>query len=128
MKKIATTAVMVALLIGSATGCTAQTPEPEQTQLGRISTIDELKDAFIDAGGVCNWKQTDVVTDATASGECSDQTVLMLFADMDEKEELVSFLSEGSISEPTILVGENWVINSPEAEDMQGALGGEWVD
>ncbi|MGA6128854.1 MULTISPECIES: hypothetical protein [unclassified Microbacterium] len=122
---------MAALLIGTTAGCSAQSAQPQETEqqeLGRISTIDELKDAFIDAGGVCNWKQTDVVTDATASGECSDQTVLMLFANTDEKDELVSFLSEGTISEPTLLVGENWVINSPEAEAMQETLGGDWID
>lgn len=125
-----TGAAVLALLIS---GCSAAAPQaaptPTSIAIGKASTIEDVRDAFIDAGGVCNWEQTDVVKAATASGECSSHTVIMLFSDRSERETVVSnlqqFKLEGGL---TLLVGENWVINSPEAEDMQSQLGGEWVD
>jgi hypothetical protein len=121
-------ALVVALAGCSAPGATA-TPTPTTQALGKVSAIDEVRDAFIEAGGVCNWEQTDQVTAATASGECSSKTVIMLFDDRAERETVVTNLQTLKMtdSDLTLLVGENWVINSPDAEAMQDELGGEWV-
>lgn len=124
--------VAAAALLLALTGCTsapAADPTPTSAELGKVSTVEEVRDAFIDAGGVCNWKQTDRVTVATASGECSSKTVIMLFDDRSDRETVVSNLQALKLddSELTLLVGENWVINSPDAETMASTLGGEWV-
>lgn len=124
---VASTALLLAL-----TGCTgapAADPTPTPTELGKVSTIEQVRDAYIDAGGVCNWEQTDVVTAATASGTCSSSTVIMLFTDRTERETVVANLRAFKMDDRdlTLLVGENWIINSPEAEDMQSELGGEWL-
>lgn len=133
-KKLAALTVAVLLSL-SAAGCAATetesptpTPSPTATGLGKVSTIDELRDAFIAEGGVCNWNQTDVVRDATASGDCSDQTVLSIYADVADRDLVVDRLVSFGLDELTLLVGDNWIINSPEAESMQPALGGEWID
>lgn len=126
-------ALIVALGL-TLTGCSAassaeSTPTPTVAPLGKVTSIDTVRDAFMDAGGVCNWKQTDKVTVATASGECSKDTVIMLFTDREDRETVVTNLQSLRLDghELTLLVGENWIINSPEAEAMQDELGGEWV-
>jgi len=129
MRTHAFTLVAAVLLLA---GCAAEpesTPTPTSVALGRASTIEQVRDAFIHAGGVCNWEQTDQVIAATASGECSDSTVIMLFDDRADRETVVSGMQSLRMEDRrlTLLVGENWVINSAEAEDMQTNLGGEWV-
>ena len=113
----------------SAGSSVTSTPTPTTQPIGKASTIDEVRDAFIAAGGVCNWTQDDRVTVATASGVCSDSTVIMLLDDRSDREKMVSNLQSLKLADRdlTLLVGENWVINSPSAEDMQAELGGEWV-
>lgn len=114
------------LLIVPLVSCVAQ------GGLGKVSTIDEVVDAFTAAGGVCNWKQDDVVDEAVASGNCSDAAVISIYANSDDRDQSIEnnraiFELLGAEVELNLLVGENWIINSPEAESMQSALGGEWV-
>jgi hypothetical protein len=128
MKAIATATLglLLALTLSACSGVAAQTGP---TPIGKVSTIEQVRDAFIAAGGVCNWKQDDRVDDATASGTCSDQTVIMLFANPDDKAMVANRLSEVLAGVGThLLVGDNWIINSPEAVKMQKEIGGKVVE
>jgi PBP1b-binding outer membrane lipoprotein LpoB len=131
--KVASTIGLAILLSGCAVSAPGASATPAATPttepLGRVSIIDEVRDAFIDQGGVCNWDHSDHVTAATASGKCSDQSVIMLFADQEDRDSVVGTLQSFKLedSDLTLLVGENWIINSPEAEEMQATLGGEWI-
>jgi len=121
---------MLGLLLSAgflATGCASSEPDTAPTHLGKVSTIEEVRDAFIAAGGVCNWNQNDVVLDATASGTCSDQTVIMLFADPADKTAVVARLGSLISTDLHLLVGENWIINSKEAVELADKIGGKVV-
>ncbi|MGF3055623.1 hypothetical protein [Microbacterium sp. YY-01] len=123
MRRLFSSAALVILLV--LTGCSVPGGSEEPTGLGKITTIDQLVDAAVDAGMVCNWEQTDKVKDAVASGVCSDTAVLMMFSDsaaaQQRADEIMGF------SENALLVGENWVINSTIGAELQSVLGGELV-
>lgn len=126
MRRLIVPAALIVVL--AVTGCSANASEPlpdEAQGLGKITTIDQLVDAAVDAGMVCNWEQTDVVTDAVASGACSDDTALMMFGDSDATQTRADELA-GIVDEP-LLVGENWIVNSSMGADLQPELGGELV-
>lgn len=127
--KFSSTLFVVFVSAGLLFGCSAGS-----TELGKVSTIDEVVEAFVEAGGVCNWKQTDEVRLAVASGTCSDSTVISIYENTDKRTKALNaqrdivLLFEPENSTPlAALAGENWVINSPEAESMQEALGGTWI-
>lgn len=124
---IAPAALLVALALA---GCSAPAPAPEAeetpAELGKITTIDQLVDAAVDAGLICNWEQTDVVMGAVASGACSDESVLMMFQDHADAKKIVDGIA-GMTAEP-LLLGENWVVNSKMNEELQAVLGGELVE
>lgn len=125
MRRLIAPAAVIGML--AIAGCSAPAPEPEETSagVGKITTIDQLVDAAIDAGMVCNWEQTDVVSDAVASGACSDDTSLMMFGDSAATQNRADELA-GLVKSP-LLVGENWIINSSVGADLQPKLGGELV-
>src|SRR3546814_20057911 len=79
-------AALTLIIAGCSVGTSESTPRPTAAAIGKASTIEEVRDAFIEAGGVCNWEQTDVVKAATASGTCSSKTFIMLFTDRSERE------------------------------------------
>lgn len=122
---------MCAAIALAVTGCSTSSPpesSPTAAPLGKVSTIEDLRDAYIEAGGVCNWDQTDVVTGAVASGNCSDKSVLMLFADSADRTAAVARMGSMTEFEKHLLVGENWIINAPDVADVQEKLGGKVVD
>lgn len=121
--RIAAVALAVLLVLtGCSTDSDAATPSGE---LGKITTIDQLVDAAIEAGMVCNWEQTDKVGNAVASGSCSDSTVLMMFEDNAAARAQAEIIY--AFSEEAQLVGENWVINSKIGAELQPKLGGELI-
>lgn len=117
------------------TGCTAggetetrPSPVPTATELGQVHDINELVSAYESAGGVCDdWEQTDQVSSASASGNCSSSTVLMTFdsvADRDSTADaILSLPIEGETT--TILVGENWIVNADDVHRISTSLGGD---
>lgn len=128
-------------------GCGGNEPaEPSSpTTLGSVSTVAELKDAAIAAGYACPaWTQDNVVTLAAESGRCSDSDVFTTYLSESTREEVVQnhkemakdtremFADDEDVDpaltdEEVLLVGPNWIINSSEASDLQGELGGQLV-
>jgi hypothetical protein len=101
------------------------------------SDVLELRDAAVDAGLDCpDWERTSD-EDTKATGACSDDAVLILYRDADGRKtgvaEMVKTHQEfnkmlGADVPQTLLVGDNWVINSPDAADLADDLGGEVID
>lgn len=134
-----------ALIAGSLamTGCggSAETPsgpaaQPSETAPpasgGTYATVVELKDAFVEAGGSCPaFNQTNAVTLAAESASCSTSTVMSTFLSGSAIEELIQsnkeLYAEVDIDPNPWLVGENWVINDPDAAAMREKLGGTVV-
>lgn len=79
-----------------------------------IGGVEDLRNAFVAAGGSCEqYDRTDVVEAAAESADCDSDTVLMYFTDVGDRVATVATLGAfGS----DLLAGDNWVINSDLAE------------
>lgn len=93
--------------------------------------ISELRAAFEEAGGSCPlWEQKDNVTDALQSGTCDGETVLMLFSSSEKAQNRAFELSETMKRfglEPHLLVGPNWVVNSPQVVLVEPIMMGKLI-
>ena len=83
MKSKLTISLVAVLFI---TGCTSgNNVSIEKPNENKFSSLAELKQAFIDAGGQCwDWVETKVpaeVTKAAAQGDCDSKTVLTIYKD-----------------------------------------------
>lgn len=100
---------------------------------GTYSTVTALKNAYVKAGGACpDFVQTNKVTLAAESAECSKDTVISTYVSSSDISQLIQNVKKlnaelKSTGGNSWLVGENWVINSPKASGMQGKLGGKVV-
>lgn len=126
-------AVIALLVVGTllaacspAQSSAKSTPAPTASTLGKVTTIDQLVKAYVAAGGVCNWKQDDVVRGAVASGTCSKAATLSIYTSSADRDKVVSNMRTLPI-ESTLLVGENWIINAADAPGMKDKLGGEAI-
>ncbi|TDL45278.1 hypothetical protein [Microbacterium oleivorans] len=125
---------VAALLVSCApaqptSGSTLISPAPSAgaTQLGVISSVEELREAYVASGGRCEaWVQDNVVTAAEESGTCNDSTVLMYFDSTEAAKASADVLLDITLPGETtsILLGSNWILNSPDASAQQATLGG----
>lgn len=89
----------------------------------------ELRDAAVDAGLPCpRWRQTDRYEVAAEFGKCSGATALSTYSTSADLQEAVTTLRAlnlplGEEATP-ILVGANWIIQSPHVPKIAGRLGG----
>lgn len=93
---------------------------------GRYGSVADLNEALVKAGVECpNWDEHNGQTLASSSGKCDTKTVLAIFASDAKKEQpLEQFKLMGEIVQINLLVGENWTVNTPGAEELQEKLGG----
>jgi hypothetical protein len=121
-----------AVLLLALTGCSsAAQPSPTPTEPAgpaTYSSVVELKDAYVAAGGDCDeWAQTNRVTVAAQSGDCDGNTVLSTYASESDRETAVANLKMLNPDNYSLLSGPNWIINSPDVADVSDALGGVLV-
>ncbi|WP_146137431.1 hypothetical protein [Gulosibacter molinativorax] len=87
-------------------------------------SVEELRDAYVAAGGECpNWEELDPGDYDAVAGRCSDQVVISVYNDPSQIEGVVQSALDLAIP-AHLLVGENWIINTPNPEDFVDALGG----
>ncbi|WP_201516885.1 hypothetical protein [Gulosibacter hominis] len=90
-------------------------------------TLDELKAAFVAAGGECDeWEAVDPGEYDAEAGRCGESTVLAVYRSPDQIPEVVS-RAQQLATQTHLLVGENWVINTPNPEKFVEQLGGTTV-
>ncbi len=131
MKRLAMT-IMTVLAAAALAGCAATpaaTPQPTSgaTGLGIVDNIEQLRDAYIAAGGACDWEQSEEAGLAVASGRCSDDALFSTYENRAKRDEAILVVGLFQSQGLTLLAGENWIINAPAAEAMQSQLGGEWI-
>jgi hypothetical protein len=122
MRKL-TVALMSLALSVSLSGC-----GNANGQAQAYGDIEELKLAFEDAGGLClEWNQDNQVSGALQSGTCNSSTVLMFFGSPEDAKDRALDLKTSLKSfglTPSLLLGENWLINSPDVQIVEPQLGG----
>ncbi|GAA2177202.1 hypothetical protein GCM10009784_26890 [Arthrobacter parietis] len=141
MGLLAVAAASVIILSGCASAAESAMPTPEATPTettppadgGSYSTLKQLQQAYVAAGGDCSeLVQRNSVSLAAESGDCNDQTVISTYistADLSELIQTNKALNEeyDLESDSVWLTGQNWIINSPDAVEMQEKLGGRLV-
>lgn len=108
----------------------SRTPEPTHadTVIGYAGGVVAVRDAYRAAGGDCDeWVQTNQVTNAIASGTCDDDAVLMVFVSETERDDTINGLRLIAQDGVHLIVGENWLINTPDAVRLAVKLGGTSV-
>jgi len=121
MKKLIAIAAVVLLV----TGCASQS-EPEYPSSYR--SVEELKEAFVKAGGECpDWEQTNQVKLAAESGTCSESNVLSIYSSEAVRDEALAAYKSIALGDSTLLVGENWIINDKRVKELDSAIGGTFV-
>lgn len=136
--KARTGAAVVAVMFTAAAGCSgegtkvsepsaatsaAPSASPTPTIKATYGTVTELRDALVAAGYECPaWEQADQVKLAAQSGSCSDADVLSVYVGAEDRDVVVATLKE--FGGASLLVGENWILNSPEAPAFQAKMGG----
>lgn len=96
------------------------------------STVEELKTAYVKAGGECgDWDATHAVEGSAESGTCGTHAVLSTYvspaATQERVEKTKSFLQTVGGDWGSWLVGENWIISSPDVREVKDELGGTVV-
>lgn len=116
---------LLALAVLALAGCSGE-PAPAPTPTGppvaqSYASVVELKDAAVAAGYDCpNWVQSNRITLAASSGECSTRdTFAVYLTEQDVSTAVQKHKSFGT--EVSLLVGPNWIINSKPATGL-GAL------
>jgi hypothetical protein len=112
--------------------CTSSSEKESQNQAGnRFSTLEELKQAFINAGGQCwDWVENEVpaeITKTYATGDCDAKTVLTIYKDGVNVQEYALGFRKFVIDlkfKVNLLVGDNWMINSDQVSTVYPKMGG----
>lgn len=86
--------------------------------------VEDLKDALVAEGFPCpEWEQSDVVSFAATSGSCDDTSVLSVFLSDSAKEEVIQNQKALNDLGGHLVVGKNWILNTPDAEAWAEKLG-----
>ena len=97
----------------------------------RYDTLTQLRDAAVAAGLECPAWETMTRLDGSLRGDCSSTALVVLFSDQGQRDDAVDALREANDFEAAysypVLVGENWLVNSPQAPDLQNFMRGEVV-
>lgn len=100
------------ILLAATSGC-AGSSEP-----ATFNTVDELKDAYVAAGGECtDWEIGTATGKAAQFGNCDgDAATLSTYTSEAVRDEVLSELKENNQSRARSFVGPNWIIttNAPE--------------
>ncbi|MFC6160573.1 hypothetical protein [Kribbella jiaozuonensis] len=140
MRFITGTAVLALIITGCGSTPPAANETPATTSAAsssppsaqRYQTVAALKDAAVAAGLPCStWTQDNVVQTAAESGNCTEDTVLSTYATdgdlqsaIDTLRDLNELMTEQKLTPDPILIGPNWIINGPTADNVAVQLGG----
>jgi hypothetical protein len=129
-------AALAAVAMIALAGCSAggdggsgDAPPTPETKDVSYATIDEFRDAVVDAGVDCSgFSERTGMAHAAAGADCSSATVIMIFSSESQRDEQVATLKSFAVDDEgrPLLVGPNWVVNGGigDLEKLQAAIGG----
>lgn len=100
-----------------------ETKDPESTA---VASIEEMPKRLVKKNYACrDWKQTDDIEGADASGTCNGEDQVMWFADEAAVEAKIAELDEQGVG---YVHGDNWIVaNTKTPTLVRNAFGGEAV-
>lgn len=108
-----------------------QSVESLDNKLNRFESLEELKEAFVEAGGQCwGWRlgtHPDELQDTIGKGDCDSKTVLIVFKDyIDVKQQALDHRRHNVNLgfKTSLLFGDNWFINSDQVEVVYPKMSG----
>ncbi|MGO1544853.1 MAG: hypothetical protein ACTHXA_11025 [Gulosibacter sp.] len=127
-RRILTTVATLSVGGLALTGCAGGgdgDPAPSITgEATSYDSLEGLRDLYVEAGGDCpEWEEIDPGEYDAQAGRCSDQVVIAIYNDTTQIDEVVDRALD--LMMPThMIVGENWIINTPDPDQYVAALGG----
>ena len=108
-------------------GCAGPEPYEGPQYTGdptRYESVEAIRDAYLEAGGTCEqWERVDPGGIAEEVGRCSDAVVMARFRDAAQLENALE--QADALAVPTRrLVGENWMLNAPDAAERSEGMRG----
>lgn len=93
---------------------------------GSYATIHELRDAVVEAGFACpDWRSHNNGDHNMVGASCSDNLVMAIYMDdAQQQEQLDVWEGFSEFLEMTVLVGDNWTVNTDDAEALRREMGG----
>lgn len=118
--------VLAAVALLALSACSAFTPSSAVAK--SYTSVEQLRDDVVKAGYACpNWRQTNQVKLAAASGSCDGSSVLMLFlSEADVSANVQALKATGAPVHA--LAGPNWIVNVPNPTSLQKSMGGIVVE
>jgi hypothetical protein len=112
--------------VSQSTSSSSQSVDSSSTRNRTFQSATALRDAAVAAGFSCpSWRPVPVLG-ASSAGDCSDRDTFSVYSDHAALDENVTYL-RSQVIPATLLMGPNWLINSSDAPNLQGVLGGEIV-
>lgn len=129
---LAATGIAVAVALA---GCVGTAPAATRTpttppSLGVIGSVDDLVTAYVGTGRACDWEPVANPKFAAELGSCSSDTTLAYYISRSDMQDTIATLREISTDTTVdlhLLVGPNWIINSPAAAALSLVLGGTLI-
>lgn len=126
-RRIRPAAVAAAAVAAIALAGCAGPGEPAPEITGTPSTysgVEELRDAFVAAGGECpDWAPIETGDYDADAGRCDDRTVIAVYRDPAQLAEAIE-RATALMTETHLLAGPDWLINTPDPHHYVEALGG----
>ncbi len=132
MKKTKFLIIFVSLLV--LTGCSGSNQLKERLgdKNSRFESLEELKAAFVEAGGQCwGWRIDNSAPleefGWIGKGDCDSSTVLIVYADGVDVMAEAMMVRNTNINlglKTSYLIGDNWTINSDQIQTVYPKMGG----
>ena len=120
--------MLAIVVLASASACGGSSDGDGKPADGRFKSVEDLRSAFVDAGGSCDqWDQNDRIDAAEESGDCDDSTVLSTYPDRASAQSAADDLMEATPILDEVLIGDNWIVNTDQnlrslKEEMGGVI------
>jgi hypothetical protein len=108
-------------------GCSSAPEENDADAPTEYGTIEELRDAAVDAGLDCDdWEEGTADGNWAQYGTCGSDTTLATYTSESQRDDDVDGAKERALG-GELLVGPNWTVRADDVADLQTELGGTVV-
>ncbi len=95
-----------------------------------FESIDELKEAYVNAGAECDeWQLGSQTGSWTAFGNCDlTRATLSIYDSTEDRDSMIEQLQDGTSLHSQALVGSNWIITTDTDTSIAEEMGAEVIE